>query len=903
MVFDKIKTKRCHQKKVLALVLAFACAFTMFAGAAFTDQADIAASNEEAVNTLVALGIINGYKDGSFKPNDTVTRAEMAKMIYTIRSGGNTDASSYKSISTTFKDVNGHWAAGYIKYCQTMGIIAGKNATTFDPDGKVTVAETAKMALVTMGYKADKAKLTGSGWMTNTINLANDNDLLEDVKGSVATAASRQEAAQILYNMIDAECVLWSNDKEQFVVDGKDDTTKNGITAGEKYLDLIKAEDAGILTAVTKEDGRDTYTITTTDVEEGDEPGTWDRVEGNFYDLIGQRVTVLYKNNKDKTVYGVYADEDSKVLATGTVGELSAVDNGTAKKTKLAGTEYKLETIGTNDKYTEAVSSAVTPIVPNATNNIKLNTIEDYNNVAQVAGTVKLIDNNGNGKADSVVYIPAVAGKLTYVGSKSLTIEGVGSKDIDDLDIYDGYAKDDWVAFVDDDNTASGDFEVTKLTMTTAKVTSTKGTGANLEVRVDGVWYKTADDGTDETTSMEAGNTYDLVIAGNHVVNAKETEEDSASVLFVADYAGNNDGFTAASKSQDLLVYFMDGSSEEITVKKAQLGTETSLTDITKTHKFGNDDVNKLYTYSKRSNGEYQLKLLDQTNNKAGYETIGEGTIAAKQKIDGKSIADDAVIFVAYTNVDDTSAKDDIKVISGKTVNNWSDSTTYGDSGVYATKKSNGIEYVKVAAIVAANKYSGAGSDYLYAYMTGNSYTDTDGEDNDKVTAYPVWNGTEETVLYYDGEDGEAKSEGDILIYTEDGKFIDIPSSAQLSSENVVLTQAAITGLQKKAEGDIVFITKAGTETSVYSLHEDCVFIKVDDDEQVGMEGASLENISNAEDEVDASGVKTGKKYLNAHLVYDTAEKKVLAIIYDGDNNHLDGDWVVEKGSAATQHT
>ena len=51
----------CNLKKVLALVLAFACAFTMFAGAAFTDSADIKDANTEAVDTLVALGVINGY--------------------------------------------------------------------------------------------------------------------------------------------------------------------------------------------------------------------------------------------------------------------------------------------------------------------------------------------------------------------------------------------------------------------------------------------------------------------------------------------------------------------------------------------------------------------------------------------------------------------------------------------------------------------------------------------------------------------------------------------------------------------------------------------------------------------------------------------------------------------------
>ena len=47
-------------KKVLALVLAFACAFTMFAGAAFTDQADIKV-DADVVDTLVSLGIIEGW--------------------------------------------------------------------------------------------------------------------------------------------------------------------------------------------------------------------------------------------------------------------------------------------------------------------------------------------------------------------------------------------------------------------------------------------------------------------------------------------------------------------------------------------------------------------------------------------------------------------------------------------------------------------------------------------------------------------------------------------------------------------------------------------------------------------------------------------------------------------------
>ena len=186
-------------KKVLALVLAFACAFTMFAGAAFTDSADIKVDTE-VVDTLVSLGVVNGYDDGSFKPNGTVTRAEMAKMIYVLRTG-NSDASAYNNDKTSFTDVNGHWAAGFIKYCQSVGIIAGQSATKFAPDQTVTAQEAAKMLLVTLGYDAQKAGLVGINWASKTNALADENGLLEDVNTSFTSACPRQYAAQLIYNL------------------------------------------------------------------------------------------------------------------------------------------------------------------------------------------------------------------------------------------------------------------------------------------------------------------------------------------------------------------------------------------------------------------------------------------------------------------------------------------------------------------------------------------------------------------------------------------------------------------------------------------------------------------------------------------------------------------------------
>ena len=252
----------CHLKKVLALVLAFACAFTMFASAAFTDQADIKVDSD-VVDTLVSLGVVNGYDDGSFKPNGTVTRAEMAKMIYVLRTG-NSDASAYNDDKTSFTDIGTHWARGYIKYCQSLGIIAGKSNTKFVPNDKVTAQEAAKMLLVTLGYDANKAGLVGINWTSRTNALADENGLLEDVNTSFTGPCPRQYAAQLIYNAIDAPTVVWRDDAYTTNNYGNGDNP----TIGEKYMGLHSVE--GILTYFQKEDGKSTYNATVENITKKD---------------------------------------------------------------------------------------------------------------------------------------------------------------------------------------------------------------------------------------------------------------------------------------------------------------------------------------------------------------------------------------------------------------------------------------------------------------------------------------------------------------------------------------------------------------------------------------------------------------------------------------------------------
>ena len=850
----------CHLKKVLALVLAFACAFTMFAGAAFTDQADFAVKTD-VVDTLVQLGVINGYTDGSFKPNGTVTRAEMAKMIYVLRTG-NSDASAYNDDKTSFTDIGTHWARGYIKYCQSLGIIAGKSNTKFDPNGNVTAQEAAKMLLVTLGYNAEKAGLTGAGWASKTNALADENGLLEDVNTSFTAACPRQYAAQLIYNTIDTPTVVWRDDAYTNV----DVLNRDNQTVGEKYMNLVKDEAAtgahdNILTKVEKEDGRDTYTITVSGA-------VYTRVAKDYSDLIGQDVVVMYKKNDTSKVFGVYAAEDSKVIASGTVGQLESI-SGETKKTKLNGTEYKLDD----------VKSTVTVIEPNSTATDTLANLESYTAIDKVAGTVKLVDNDGDNKVDTLVYTPVTVGQITYAGSKSVTINnGVGANDVDDLNIYDGYAKDDWTVVTADTYTSSGDTAVAKIDVVTSKVASVKSSTPK-EVKINDSWYKIATGSVaDDTASVKSGSTYDFAIVGNYVVNAKETEAASTDVLVVTDYESTSTGMQGTT-TQKVKAYFLDGSSKTIEVEKLSLTAGTDESDVDRSsNNIDSDNVNKLYTYSTRSNGTYTLKALG-SGNKAGYESavnLKSGNITGSNKIDNFSISDDAVVFALYGSATN-GVRHDVKVLTGKTVNDWK--TGYGSQVAYATKKSNGIETVRVAVVVDNSKYSGAGSDYKYAYMTSDSYEGTNGEDNDKTTVYEAWTGSENVTLKYDGASGTTKHAGDVLIYTDDGvDFINIETASDV---NVV--KVAITGIEKAKEGDVA-VRFANGSSDTYSMDEDCVYIAVNDDKQEGMEGSSLDQISLAEEHT------SGKYYANAWIVVEnTGDKNIMAIIYDADNNRLDG--------------
>ena len=88
----------------------------------------------DEINFAVAKGFIKGYSDGTFKPNQAITRAEFAQMISAFVKNGYPGTGS-------FKDVKGHWASDAISALYGNKNIKGYGDGTFKPDQKLTRAE------------------------------------------------------------------------------------------------------------------------------------------------------------------------------------------------------------------------------------------------------------------------------------------------------------------------------------------------------------------------------------------------------------------------------------------------------------------------------------------------------------------------------------------------------------------------------------------------------------------------------------------------------------------------------------------------------------------------------------------------------------------------------------------
>ena len=211
-------------KKFLSLVLALTMMMslvTINAGAKeFTDDEEL--NYKEAVDVISEISVVDGYEDGSFKPQNTLTRGAAAKIICNLILGPTTAAELHAD-TAPYKDVpTSNTFSGYIAYCAKEGIISGYADGTFRPAGTLTGYAFMKMLLGALGYDATYEGYTGGNWSINVakqaIGIGLNKGLVDEFNG--VDFVTREEAALYAFNTLKATMVDY---------DQKITTTINGV--------------------------------------------------------------------------------------------------------------------------------------------------------------------------------------------------------------------------------------------------------------------------------------------------------------------------------------------------------------------------------------------------------------------------------------------------------------------------------------------------------------------------------------------------------------------------------------------------------------------------------------------------------------------------------------------------
>jgi len=103
---------------------------------------------ERQIKAVSSLGIMQGYSDGTFRPDTTITRAEFATIAAYL-------FDDVETKSVPFSDTSGHWAETYIAKAYSQGLIAGYADGTFKPDRNVTRAQLVAILNRAMGRDPD----------------------------------------------------------------------------------------------------------------------------------------------------------------------------------------------------------------------------------------------------------------------------------------------------------------------------------------------------------------------------------------------------------------------------------------------------------------------------------------------------------------------------------------------------------------------------------------------------------------------------------------------------------------------------------------------------------------------------------------------------------------------------
>ena len=739
---------------------------------------------ESYIEYCAANGIIAGRGNNKFDPTGTVSATEAAKMLLGVL-GYNAEKSGL---------VGNDWAINTNVLANQNGLY--KNLSNLNANTLLTRDNAAQMIYNALdanmvelnaagnyttsqySYTGTESVVTGTErvWvLTIKENNCTDSGIkaaVDALSGSVYN--SRSDADETVKEVAGAELskVKYALEQKTQNVYGENTVTKYADeTMGHKYLSLITDGDA-VLTDVEK-DSKGTYTLYMNGITT---KGQYTKVEGDYSNLIGQKVEVLYKDSEN--VYGVYASTDSSLIVESTAGKVGTLSNN---EVKIDGTTYKVDSnVTTTALYTGKL-------------------IDGLNVGGNKAAAVKAYDNDDNGKIDTVVYVPFTAAKVTYVGEKSFNTDVAGTNiKFEDVNAYDDMAKNDYVIKSDAANTVDDTDTYVLAETVEGKIEATKSDS----VRIDGTWYNYVTTTPDKDLALDS--TVKAAVLNGYIVKSEVV----TSSHELQDYAVVVKTDTDINGPQAKLL-FADGTTKVVTTDKEYA------------------DTMGLVTYEVKK-GEYVLtEAVTDSADKAGFDKIVTGKYvnnSGKGKIGGESIADDAVIFVK-----DSAGK--FSTMAGSDFAKYS-TTSVVDKNItaYANKdNSTGYNSIVLAYVELTGTVNSITSNY--GYVTS-AVSTTKNDDGETVSSFTFWDGaTEHKDIMTDEK--VSLSKGDIFTYEEnkDGSYT--------VSEVDNLLRTAIIAYNEK-NGDIRFtdasLNSAGSNVNA-EITDDTVIIGINSDDKAGVEG------------------------------------------------------------------
>ncbi|MDO4515559.1 MAG: S-layer homology domain-containing protein [Bacillota bacterium] len=807
-------------KKLLSLVLCMAVMLSVMvvgAGAAFKDQEKIV--NTEAVDMCSALNIINGYEDGSFKPEGNITRAEACKMICIALNGGKEPVLGTNA-TASFTDIKGHWAEGYIEYCYSEGIVAGVGGGKFDPAGNVTGSQFAKMLLTALGFSADHEKFVGSAWEVNVNVKATQKGLYEDLETmDPSVALTRDNAAQMVWNALQAAEVEYTytlvtdaNGNLTSQVAVKDKVAYYGDN--EKYAVTLMvdkygtSEDKGQLLDWTYDSDKSEWTYAV-----GNGFYTTDQ---DYTDLFGMNVKVIYKN---KDVYGIVPN-DSAVIAEGVLGDIDDLDEIGSKTEEVTidGVDYKLEKTTGYYFGADKIADVRDVIGYGVEARADANGMDGYE-----AFPFKVIDNNDNGKIDTIVVYPFTVKEVTFVGAKSF--QAGDTYTTEKVNVYEGIAEDDYTII-----TAKANAVDCKDTFAKAEVISGEVSVVNGEkVTIDGTVYVIGNNINGD--ALKLGDTVEAVVVNGYIFHAEKVSGIASmdEIVYISGAKVDNDYGTETVIAK---ATFADGTTAEINVVETSkyqddaAGTENAKTGeqkiIAAIGANGNHAIDGLYSFD-LDDGEYTLKTITTDDgagtDKGDFDTSATGNKVGKDKIAGLRVNADAVVFVVDKD-------GDVSVKTGASVAAWGETTVATNGATAYANKTNGVAYTELAVVkmAAGQDTPDASSDAVYAYVI--ELLGETKEGDTKYSSFKIWTATgEQTIKVKSANAYSDVAKGDFVKY-ENSKLTELTG-----------TNYAITGLTGAGAVDDILYFDNDNDNS-YVITDDTQIIYINAQDTKGAEGA-----------------------------------------------------------------